>query len=116
MAEVSESILTSIKKQLMIDQDYTYYDPDIILNVNTAFNVLNQLGCGPEDGFEIKDDSTTWEEYTNNNKCLNMVKSYIFIYCKIVFDPPTSSFALDALKEQLKELTFRINVQVDPKE
>ena len=50
-----ESILTSIKKLLGIEESYEIFDPDIILYINSAFSTLTQLGVGPEKGFSITD-------------------------------------------------------------
>ena len=44
---------------------------------------------------------------------LNLVKSYIFLYVKLIFDPPDSRFALPAFQKQLKQLTWSINVAAE---
>ena len=62
-----ESILTSIKKLLGIQEECEDFDTDIIIHINTVFTILNQLGVGPEKGFRIKDDITTWEEYIKDD-------------------------------------------------
>ena len=54
-----DSILTSIKKLLGIDEEYTQFDSDIIMHINTVFLNLTQLGVGPAEGFLIEDDSAT---------------------------------------------------------
>ena len=51
-----ESILTSIKKMLGLSKDYTQFDDDIIMHINTVFLNLTQLGVGPKNGFVIADD------------------------------------------------------------
>lgn len=48
-----DSILVSIKKLLGIAADYTHFDPDIIMHINSAFSVLTQLGVGPPEGFKF---------------------------------------------------------------
>ena len=58
-----DSILTSIKKLLGIAEDYTHFDDDIIIHINSAFSSLNQLGVGPSCGFHIEDDSETWNDF-----------------------------------------------------
>ena len=45
-----ESILTSIKKLVGIAEDYTVFDTDFIIYINSAFATLNQLGIGPIKG------------------------------------------------------------------
>ena len=58
-----ESILTSIKKMLGITEDYTHFDADIIMHINSVFSILTQLGIGPEDGFVIQDDKAVWTDF-----------------------------------------------------
>lgn len=114
-----ESILTSIKKLLGITEEYKQFDPDIIMFINSAFSVLTQLGVGSEDGYAIKSDEETWDDYLAYNELeasqLEMVKTYIYLKVRVSFDPPSSSFVLDAFNKQISELEWRINVVVDPK-
>lgn len=108
-----ESILTSIKKLLGITEEYTHFDADIIMHINSAFMVLNQLGVGPANGFFIEDDSTTWSEYLGDPTELQLVKSYMYMKVRMMFDPPTGS-VLTSMKEQINEFEWRLNVAVDP--
>lgn len=105
MAE--QSILTSTKKLLGIEEDYTAFDLDITLHINSVFSTLQQLGVGPDDGFLVEDKTNTWSEYTIVNS-LNSVKSYMFLRVRILFDPPATSFAIDAMTNQAKELEWRL--------
>lgn len=107
----SQSILTSTKKVLGIQEDYEYFDVDIIMHINSAFSTLNQLGLGPDAGYMIEDKQAVWGEFLGGNLHLNSVKTYIFLKLKIVFDPPQSSFVLASLQEQVKELEWRLNVE-----
>ena len=109
-----ESILTSIKKLLGIMSDYTNFDDDIIIHINTAFAMLNQLGVGPKGGFMIVDENSAWEEYTTENN-LNMVKTYIYLKVRLLFDPPTSSALIESINRTLSEIEWRIFLEGDPK-
>ena len=112
--ELMESILTSIKKLLGIMPDYTNFDDDIIIHINTAFAMLNQLGVGPEGGFMIVDANSRWEDYTTE-KNLNMVKTYIYLKVRLLFDPPTSSALIESINRTLSEIEWRIFLEGDPK-
>lgn len=109
-----ESILGSIKKQLGIGEEYTQFDSDVTININTAFSVLTQLGVGPQEGFFIKDKSSKWTDFIGEEKKLELVKTYIYLKVKLVFDPPQSSAVIEVYKENIKELEWRLNVLVDP--
>ena len=108
-----DSILDSIKKLLGIQPEYTSFDEDIIIAINTSFATLNQLGVGPEGGYMIEDNTQTWNDYITTTN-LNMVKTYVHLKSRLLFDPPTGG-VLDAIKNQLAELEFRLYLEVDPK-
>lgn len=99
-------ILSTIKKLLGITDEYTVYDTDIIIFINTAINALYQLGVGPSN-FTIT-STTTWSDYLGNETNVEMVKTYIYIKTKLLFDPGTNSTITKALEEQLKEIESRI--------
>ena len=109
-----ESILISIKKLLGIMPEYTNFDDDIIIHINTAFAMLNQLGVGPKEGFMIVDENSEWEEYTNQTN-LNMVKTYIYLKVRLLFDPPTSTALIESINRTLSEIEWRILLEGDPK-
>jgi hypothetical protein len=108
-----DSILTSIKKLLGIEEKYTQFDQDIIIHINSALMALNQLGIGPTAGFTITDDTAIWSDVLGESINLEAIKSYIYMKVRLIFDPPTSSFVLDAIDNQIKELEWRLIVQVE---
>ena len=112
---MDSSILTSIKKLLGIAEEDTSFDQDIIMHINTVFAILSQLGVGPANGFSIEDDSAIWKDYLGNATNLELVKSYIYMKVRSMFDPPTSSILADAMNKNISELEWRINTTVDPK-
>lgn len=105
-----ESILTSMKKILGIETDDTSFDEDILLHINGTFSTLHQLGIGPTEGFIIEDATTTWDAFLANDNRLNSVKQYVYLKVRMLFDPPTTSYLINALNEQMKELEWRLNV------
>lgn len=107
---VNNSILDSTKKAVGLSSDYDVYDLDITMHINTAFSTLAQLGVGPEEGFQIVDDTTTWDEYTAQDKERNMVKSYVYLRVRLLFDPPETSYLITAFNDQVKEIEWRLNV------
>lgn len=109
-----ESILTSVKKMLGIDEAYTHFDADLIMHINTVFSILNQLGVGPSEGYKIDEANDIWSDFLPEGYKLEMVKSYVYLKVRLLFDPPTSSSVMEAVNRQISELEFRINVTVDP--
>lgn len=106
-----QSILNSVKKALNIDPSYTVFDEDILMHINSAFGTLKQLGLGPEEGFRIEDDTAVWSDYLVTENRYNEVKSYIYLRVRLLFDPPGTSFLVEAIKDQIKELEWRLNVE-----
>lgn len=111
---MSDSILVSIKKLLGITEEYDYFDADVIMHINMAFMVLYQLGVGPKTPFTIEDASATWSDFMGDSTDLAGVKTYVFLKVKLVFDPPQSSAAMEAIKQNIAELEWRLNVTADP--
>ena len=109
-----ESILTSIKKLLGIAEEYEHFDADLIMHINSVFSILTQLGVGPSEGFAIKDDSAVWTDFIQENSKIEMVKSYMHLKVKLLFDPPLSSAVTDVMNRLIGELEWRLNVAVDP--
>lgn len=109
---MNDSILNSVKLQLGILPEYTVFDQQLILAINTAFSILHQLGVGPKDGYAIEDESNRWDQVVTKQS-LNMIKSYVFLKVKLLFDPPATSFVLDAYNKQLAEMEWRINSEVE---
>lgn len=108
-----ESILTSIKKLLGIAEEYTHFDADLVMHINSAFMVLTQLGVGPAEGFRIEDDLNTWDEFMQDAKNIESVKTYIYLKVRYIFDPPASSAALNAMSSLIAEFESRLNIAVD---
>ncbi len=107
----NDSILGSVRKMLGSDE---YFDTDIIIHINTVFAKLQQMGVGPAGGFTISDDEATWSSYTDDESVLNMVKSYMFLQVRLLFDISTaSSYLVDTMKQQSTELEWRLNSACD---
>ena len=112
MADMNGSILDSIKKNLGIVPEYTAFDDQIILDINAAFSTLHQLGFGPDEGFEITGIDEFWSDIIEEPR-FNFVKSYVCMKVRVMFDPPTSSYALDALNKQISEYEWRIKSEIE---
>lgn len=111
---IMDNILNTVKNVLGIAEDYSHFDSQILLHINSVFTILNQIGIGPVSGF-IADQNSKWSEFFGNKDLQQeLVKSYVYIKVRLLFDPPTSSFVLDSLQKQANEYEWRLNVLVDP--
>lgn len=109
-----ESILTSIKKLLGIEEEYEHFDADLIMHINSVFMILTQLGVGPSEGFSIMDESDVWTDFIPASAKLELVKSYMHLKVKLIFDPPLSSAVIESMNRMISEFEWRLNVAVDP--
>lgn len=110
------SILTSIKKMLGITEEYEHFDADLIMHINSVFMILTQLGVGPAEGFSIKDKDAVWADFISEGSRLELVKSYMYLKVKLLFDPPLGSAIIEAMNRQISEFEWRLNVEVDPRD
>lgn len=110
---MEESILISIKKLLGIAEEYEHFDADIIMHINSVFSILNQLGVGSPNGFSIKNKEAEWHDFIGEDSTIEMVKSYIHMKVKLLFDPSLSSAVIESTNQLIKELEWRLNVAVD---
>ncbi len=106
---MADSILDSTKKILGLDAGYTPFDLDVITHINAAFSILDQLGVGQEGGFFIEDASPTWDDFECPPNQRNLVRTYVFLKVRMLFDPPTTSFLIEAMNNQIREYEWRLN-------
>lgn len=112
MAETPKSILKTVKNGLLIVDTYTAFDQRIIDYINTAISTLIQIGYYYADNFEVTGEDETWSDLIPDTG-FNMVKTFVVEYVSLLFDPPTSSFALDAKQKCVEELEVRIRYKLE---
>jgi len=119
MADLSsladQSILETVMKRVVGSQaSETPFAEDIILCINNAFGNLADLGVGPAAGFGIEDEGAVWGDFLDgSDPRLERVKNYVCQKVRLEFDPPSSTVHMEALKESIKELEWRLNSVVD---
>lgn len=101
-----DSILGTIRKLVGGEENGDAFDKDLIVNINSSFNILQQLGVGPVEGYAIEDENAKWSDFVDENR-FNLVREYIYLRARLVFDPPVGS-VLEAYKEQIKEDEWRL--------
>lgn len=112
---MSDEILTNIKETLNLPAGHDAFDAEILMHINSALGTLNQIGVGPVDGFMVTSNMQVWGDFIGDDKTLNPVKTYVQMRVKLLFDPPEIGFVLTAMKEQIKELEWRLNTLVETK-
>lgn len=108
-----DSILTSIKKLMGMPEEYTAFDQDLIIHINSVFNILYQMGIGPS-GFSIQDETSLWSDYLGTTENLELIKTYVYLKVRLAFDPPTNSSLLGSMNEMIKEYEWRLYITENP--
>lgn len=111
--DITESVLTSIKKMLGIVEEYENFDSDLIMHINSVFSILTQLGVGPSKGFMIQDKSTAWKDFILDEAQFMLAKSYMYLKVKLLFDPPLGSAVIECYNKQISEYEWRLNVAAE---
>lgn len=111
MISDTDSIFMSIKKLIGPSVDNTYFDPDIMIHINAVFMELQQIGAGPENGFFIEDKNAVWTDFMQSGTLLNSIKTFMYLKVKLIFDPPSSSAAIDSINRIIDKLEWHINDQ-----
>lgn len=106
---MDESILDSVKAGIMTS-DYTPFDQELIMYINTFLGVLNQLGVG-KPGFEIADDTATWADFFGDTPWIPACKTWLKLRVMQIFDTSASSVKEQVVSEKIEELTWRIATQ-----
>lgn len=109
---MEESVLVSIKGMLGIGEDCDSFDNELIVFINSAFSTLYQVGFNPALDYRIESEDDKWSDIVNDDPDLmDLIKPYVYMRVRMLFDPPTSSFVLNSLESQMKEYEWRIQTQ-----
>lgn len=111
---MANSILNDVKKMLGMDSEYTAFDQEVIIYINSAISTLTQIGVGPTEGFTVIDDVAEWEDFLAADHRLAAIKNYVYLRVRLIFDPPATSFGITAVENQAKELEWRLQVAAEP--
>ena len=107
---LNDSVLVSVKKALGIPRDHEEFDSDIMMHINSTFAKLYQMGVGPRDFvYKIEGEDDLWSDFVEEKTDIEMVRSFMYIEVRLMFDPPTASL-LTSLQERQKEYEWRLMV------
>lgn len=111
-----DSILTSIKLALGIEEDVIDFDNELIMHINSVLMVLRQLGVGPDKSFRIEDDGATWEDFLGDEEPeIELIKTYVYSKVRLIFDPPANSALITLLERNIHEAEWRLNFDAECK-
>lgn len=114
--KMNDSILLSVKKMLGLPEEYNAFDLDIMTHINSVFTILTQIGVGPVNGFTIEDETAMWTDFIQDMSFYQLVKSYMVLKVRLLFDPPISSAVLECYKAQINEYEWRLKTMSETQE
>ena len=112
---MNDTILGSVKKMCNVAEDDSSFDQDLIIYINSALMTIMQEWHGMDHAFRVEDGTETWDDLLGYDTDFEGVQELVGLKVRLVFDPPTSGGAMEALKSVIDESEWRLNVQVDPK-
>lgn len=104
---MNESILDTVKKCVGLDPSNEDFDNDLILHINSVLASLVQIGIGPSSGFCITGPNEKWADFLGNDTRIEMVKTYVVLKVRLIFDPPSNSTLLQAIEKGCSEFETR---------
>lgn len=112
-----ESILTTVKKACNVVEEYDAFDDVLIMYTNSVFFTLTQLGIGPPKGFAIESEDEEWSQFlSEDEEYAAAIPTYVGSKVRLMFDPPSNSTLLNALKQTVDEFEWRLNVAAENKQ
>ena len=106
---MENSILLSTKDVLNIETGQTVFDEQVLIAINAAFSVRDDRGVIY--GVVVSDETATWSGLGLEDHVTNMVKTYVNLKARMLFDPPTTSYLVDAMEEQIREFEIRLSLK-----
>ena len=110
---MNDNILASIKKMNNVLEDDKSFDQDLILYINSALMVVMQEWHGMDHAFKLEDGTETWDDVLGDDVDYEGVKELIGLKVRLMFDPPSSSTAVEAIKAQIQDLEWRMFIWKD---
>lgn len=105
---MNDTILGSVKKICNVAEDDTSFDSDLILYINSALMTIMQEWHGMDHAFKLEDGTETWDDLLGEDTDYEGVKELIGLKVRLMFDPPASSVAVEAIKAQIQDLEWRM--------
>lgn len=116
LSELSDSILSSVKKLIGISEEDASFDLDIMFNINAAVSILFQLGV-LQKPYTITSKDDTYSDLLpgGSEDVINQIKMYFVYKTRLGFDSSTlSGTVIEVIKDMIKEAEWRLMVSFNP--
>ncbi len=111
---MNDNILDSVKKMCNVAEDDPSFDQDLIIYINSALMTIMQEWHGMDHAFRVEDGSETWDDLLGAaDSDFEGVKELVGLKVRLVFDPPSNSSVMQALKDEIQNLEWRLYIWKD---
>lgn len=110
---MEQKVLATVKKLLGVNPDDPSFDLDIILAIESSLEVARELGVPVTTGLLETNQNVTWDEVCSSSEASPLLKTYVVLKSRTIFDPPTGSAVKDSFDRVLAEYEWRLNHVTD---
>ena len=105
---MSDLVLSSVKESLGLQSDDDSFNGELLIFINSSLGVVSQLGVGVT--FVTITNETDWGSLEIPDDQLAMVKPLVALKTRLLFDPPSTGYVLDAYEREIKQLEARVSM------
>jgi len=105
---MNDSILIQTRVAMGLLDDDTSFDTELCQQINSALATLWE-GSNTK-SIRVIDETGKWEDLDLDDITLNWVQDYVYMYTRIVFDPPPQG-TQTYMEKRLEEILWRINIR-----
>lgn len=109
-----DSVLNTVKSMLGVEESYEAFDVELITHINSALFVAYNIGVQLVKHYTIDGPNITWSDICPDVNLIPLLKSYIGLKVRLLFDPPTTGVLHEAMERQVTEFEWRLYVESDP--
>lgn len=105
---MNDSILESVKKICNVAPEDKSFDPELIIYTNSALMTIMQEWHDMDHAFRVEDGTETWDDILDEDADYDGIKQLVGLKVKLVFDTPSNSAVLQAIKDEIANLEWRL--------
>ena len=105
---MNESILESVKRICNVAPEDKSFDAELVMYTNSALMTVFQEWHGQDQAIRIEDGNERWDDLLDEDTDFEAVKQLVGMKVRLTFDPPSNSSVLQAYKEEIANLEWRL--------
>lgn len=107
---VQTSILEDVKNFCQVPEFDDGFDTELMILINSELMKISQITKDASHGTYVTSTEETWASLIEGEDEIEGIKEYVCLKVKKIFDPPSSSFVLEAYNNEIAELEWRLHI------